>query len=345
MKIASIEIHNDQIGQWVKNKRINVLILRFIASLMVVAVHLRFILNLGSEHNTIAFSIAECISIIGVNIFIACTAISSFMKEKNNWKRYAIIVLILYVYFWIKQIIRAINHQEVDYLSIFLPIFGHGLWYLRTYVIFYPLIPIINKGLKNFNLALTFIVFYLIFTVSQFFVLREFNISNGYHILHFIFFYMFIRAILIVGSLVWKWKKQIAIISGSFYCTVLISDILATFFWTNSTSYSGFVVIMLAIFFVIFLMSLDIRKNRITKFIGLLGSYSLWFYILDAYFGRWFNDIVIPCCENNIVMFISVLVTKFFMLLGIIICKDLILKCFNLAKRKFLLNRNKHQLR
>ncbi len=111
MKISSIEIHNDQIGQWVKNKRINVLILRFIASLMVIAVHLRFILNLGSDHNTIAFSIVECISIIGVNIFIACTAISSFMKEKNNWKRYAKIVLILYVYFWIKQIVLAINHR------------------------------------------------------------------------------------------------------------------------------------------------------------------------------------------------------------------------------------------
>ncbi len=142
---------------------------------------------------------------------------------------------------------------------------------------------------------------------------------------------MFVRSILIVGSVLWKWKKQIAIISGSAYGIALISDILATFFWMNSTSYSGFVVILLAIFFVVFIMCFDIKNNRATKFIGLLGGYSLWFYILDDLLMGMFNQQdsgMRLWFTNNILDYIITLILKVICISIIILLIHLLLTLY-----------------
>ncbi len=199
MKISSIEIHNDQIGQWVKNKRINVLILRFIASLFVIMLHIRYILNNGCSSNSVAFSIVEVFALPAVNIFIICSAIASFGKSKNNYKRYSMIVMLLYAIAIIDAITKVARHQNINYAAVLLPfIFYDGLWYLRVYVIVYPLIPMLNKAIQTKKDSLIFVVFYFIFTITQYAFIREYNISNGYHILHFIFLHWFTRSCIIL---------------------------------------------------------------------------------------------------------------------------------------------------
>ncbi len=308
-RIKHREVNHEEIGKWVKDKRTNVLVLRFIASLFVIGVHLRFILNKGYSSNSISFSIVECITVTGVDIFIICTAISSYMKSKNNYKRYLILVGILYLWSFSVQLQNIIMHNDIDYLALFIPFFfGKDLWYLRAYVVFYPLIPIINKGLKDFNLAIMFIIFYMIFTITQSFDIREFNISSGYHILHFIFLYMFTRSMMIVFFNYFDKRKWILIISGSLYLLFLLSNILTTYYIKSNTRYSDYPVIFMATSFSIFFMFLDFKKNKFNKFICFLGRNSLWFYILDNRFScihkwgisGWFGNMNNSCvcvCE------------------------------------------------
>ncbi len=315
------EINHDEIGVWVKNKRTNVLILRFIASLFVIGVHLRFILNIGYSSNSIAYSIVECITAIGVNVFIICTTISSFMKQKNNWKHFGILVAILYIYFWVQQIINTTSGSNVDYLAIFLPIFAPGLWYLRAYVVFYPLIPIINKGLRDFKLAFTFIIFYLIFTISQSFVIREFNISEGYHLLHFIFLYMFTRSLMIVFFDYFKKKKTILLISGITYILLLIVNVITTYYVKSNVKYSDYPMLLLATSFSTFFMFIDFKPNIFNKSIAFLGKQSLYFYILDSWIWCFddLSNVMRSWYPNLIVDYISSFLMKVLTIITIVL--------------------------
>lgn len=150
----------DCLRDFIDKKRMNVNILKLIASFFVIFIHSRWLINNDS------FSIViDSIFRPGVIIFLLCTSFNSFFKKKNNWKSWFNVLISLYIFNFIYELRYIIEINSFNYLSIFFPmLFGSSyFWYVKIYLLFYPLIPFLNKMISEKKEARLFILFFIFF--------------------------------------------------------------------------------------------------------------------------------------------------------------------------------------
>ncbi len=273
--------------------------------------------------------VIQAFTVIGVNIFIICTAIASFSKKKNNWWHLGYIIFALYVWNIGSELITCKNISDVNWGAITIPMILGGGWYIKTYVFFFPIIPLLNRTIKDKKDSWLFLIFFAIFSAVEYGKLSIIDEVYGFHILHFIFMYMATRAILILKYNYEFNKKKSTPIIIFIYLICVIELFLLYWFYSDTVIYNTFDVVCCSFCFVLLFFDMNIKFNGFNKIFKFIGRYSLWFYTFD---NMWllllkqypWTDIV----SNDIGSFIILFIISF-------ICKSIVVLIYAFLEKTF----------
>ncbi len=309
-------------------KKITIGILRFIGALLVILCHLGKL---------------PIFSLVGVGIFITCTAFLSLNKKTLNWKRYLSLLFVFYFFNLIYEIFQITINHNIDYLSIFLPVFfSRGrLWYLRVYMVFFFLIPLFNKAIKDRRDALYFLIYFILFSIIQYFLPKfefqanSFFVYHGWHILHFINFYLLTISIIHLVS----WDKRLLKFNrifwwvGFFVCYIFV--VVLQHFLNYRIYYNTIECSIITFSFTFAFFFIKFKSNKITKFFCMLGYNSLYFYLIDNIFDGFIDGFIRGIIPGGFVSFCVIL----FVEVSFIIIFILILTSFKKWWKQFKENR------
>ncbi len=271
------ENDHSNILNFINNKKTNIFILRFIAALFVIIFHSR-----PSEYTKGGVLFIETLTTPCVDIFIICTALLSFDKKTNHWRKYLDFIITFYIVNFLYEL-PDIIHSDINYKSLLVPMFwaNGGFWYLKTYFFFYPLIPLLNKAI-NSKRDVGYFMIYFVFSLIAAHVLSKSgwgeNILYMTNLLLFVNVYSFTRSLLIVINLNYKvWPLLITYILSFGIVFVTRWFYVNLEFPRNWHSYT----IFLAVQFSFIIMWFDFKKNWLSMFFADLGSMSLYYYVFD----------------------------------------------------------------
>ncbi len=290
-------------------------ILRFFAALLVITLHAVDIegFSIGIyKFNSIQYSFQWYTSFLFiicrpcVDMFLICTAISSFNKKKNNWKKYWTLLAGFYVVNTLSEIYNIVHWDNKVLLSLFLPvIFANGrLWFFRIYFIFTPLIPYLNKTINSMKSSMIFIGLVMFISLLQYIPSLEYPqphegfANNGFTFLHFVLMFLWGRAIIIV-------YVQLNLNQVYYHLLSLFMVVLSyvTFMFAGACVYYCCTIVVLSgTFMVLSLLSIDINDNKFNSYLCNLGKLSFWFYAMDAVrnqFTPWSLTTMIMKAINN----------------------------------------------
>ncbi len=323
------EIELEVIEKTIRTKRNNCLLLRCIAVFFVAIFHLRYLLVLDNNNYLWLRQVVQAFTVIGVNVFIICTGIASFSKKKNNWWHLVYIIFALYVWNIGTELIVCKNISEVNWWSVTLPMILGGGWYIKTYVFFFPIIPLLNRTIKNKKDSWLFLIFFAIFSIVEYRGLSIVDDAYGFHILHFIFMYMATRAVLILKYNYQFNKKKSYPIIIFIYLMCVLELFLLYWFYSDAVIYNTFDVVCCSFCFVLLFMDMDVKFRGFNKFFKFVGLYSLWFYTFDNMWLLLLKQY--PWAEivsNDIGSFVILFLISF-------ICKTAIVFIYSLLEKSF----------
>lgn len=288
----------NKLSDYIKSKRINILIIRFLCCFFVTCLHLIKIINKSGIYYVIYPT-----AIIAVDVFIMCTSFSSFNKTKSNYKHWFKMVLVLYIWNILIESTTKHSINDVNWLMICLPfIYGKG-WYLIVYIFFYPLIPILNNAINNRKKSLTFCIFYVVFCIMQYFNIPLFDVYT-FSIFNFIFLYMFTRSLIFLLTQISD-ENKVLLSWIAIYIMLITINILSSYYYKKvDTIYSHLNNIGLATAFFMMIINMKFKQTYISNIISLLGSYSLYYYMFD-------NILIYSCSNIKINILISPELTYF----------------------------------
>lgn len=344
---------------------IGVDLLRILAMLMIVTSH---VINHGSILKSLEVGSSRYQFFSALEVFMACAVncyaiISGFVGVKTEIKIKRIIKLWIEVLFYsvgITTIAFFINKSSVSHTQIynsFFPIMTERYWYITAYFGMMLLAPLFNQAINNIEkkkiekiIIAMMLIFSVIFTILKFFpisVYDAFKLNSGYSMLWLCILYI-IGAYFGKHVEVKKFKKYKMIFGYIIMCTITFGF---EFFFESIglnnyskilTLYTSPTILAAAIF--LFLLFLNIKINRLKKFIVLMSNATLGVYLIhdnEIVRNNIISKIFINYTENSFMQLIIQTVLTILAIYCICSIIDIIrIKIFKLLKIEYLLDRN-----
>ncbi len=218
----------------------------------------------------------ESFAIVGVNLFVLIS--SYYLIDKKTIKiRKIIDILIILLFYGILIYLVYLVFNPIDIKN--LKIFFHTIfsrWFIYIYIIFYLLIPYLNKFLKNLTkkqLEYLILIMLFFFSIYPTFLTNVTVSDSGYGIINFILLFF------IIGY--YKEYKVLLNINKYIYLIIyILFTILTTifsFFANRAWSYNSIFVIISSVSLFLFFCKLKIKSSSKLQ---IISSYSLPIYII-----------------------------------------------------------------
>lgn len=326
-------------------KKRNIDVYRFIASLMIVAIH---IYPLNSINKTIDYAFTRVLFRIAVPFFLMITGyfvLPKSLSDKNNLKKYLIKIAKIYCLSMLIYLpLNIYNHyfQNANILSIIKDIFLNGtfyhLWYfpalLLGIVLTYFLLKIKNNKLKITLFCLLYCIG--LFGDSYYGLVKDIPFLNGfYSFLFTIFDYtrngLFYAPIFLgIGYLISQKEPAIKKNTNVLFIIVFILMLLIegmTLYHFNIPRHTSMYISLLPLSYTLFQL---VIKNKETN--KKLRNLSTWIYILHPFFivvvrlGAKIIHLENIFVENSIIHYLAVVIATILFIKTVDFLKEKIVK-------------------
>ncbi len=337
---------------YMKNRNINIEILRIISMFMVIILHFLYhghvLENLKFEISIYNFLIIflETFSIVAVNIYILISAY--YLSQKNveltkikkiYLKTFIISIIIGIILLLLKQI--EFNLKNI--ITICLPFTMQLYWFVNAYLILLFLSPYINMIIDRFNqneLKKILITLLVINSIIPFISMNTVLLTTGNSVFWFINLYL-------IAGYIKKYNISLSLKKNIFFY-LLILLLMSCF---NLIIYKNFglllmlrflnynniwVLILSVLVFLLFINSKQKYSRNLEKFIMFFSKSTFAVYLIsDNKFVReilWKNLIDTLKYNNNIYMIIYIILNSILIFLACVIC-DKIINSFKIFRR------------
>lgn len=304
MSILKINLWNKHRseGDIMKERNIGVDLLRIIAMLMIVLLHIlgmgKFITNTNNEEFYQISVLLEIICIVAVNCYVLITG---YFQVNTTFKIKKLITI------WIKVILYSIsiylililfnkrNFSISECIKSFFPVITNSYWFVNCYLLLYILSPFLNKLIKNMNkgeFQKLLIVLLVVFCIFPSILPASFNLDNtaGYGIIWFIVLYFIGAYIRLHFKINYNNRINLFIyflISVINYIIFLgikyISNLLnIQDFSIRLYNYNFCTVFLAAIFLFLYFKNLEIKNVRIKNLISKIAPLTFAVYIIHT---------------------------------------------------------------
>lgn len=295
MANTPLDIHNVHSHANSRQRDSNIELLRIVAMLFIVLEHLlidgtHFFAIAHSKEKVIANALIAFLY-IGVNCFILITG---YYGTSFHWKRllkfYLVCCFIEFVGFMLHYIVGDISLSRSVIANIIFPLSHSNTWFVRCYVVFLFIVPIINRGIdgltqKSFLSILALMTFiYLYF--GWFWKIQNHN--YGYTVAQFVYLYIvgqYIHRFVNFDKLV---RKRWLFVGGYVLCSIVwgvcanISEITPIPHW-NGWAYNNPIVLCSAICFFMFFVTMNFYSKWINIFAK--GTFVVFLVHMNRYIG------------------------------------------------------------
>ena len=282
------------------NRLYNIDILRIIAMIMVVSLHVlgkgKFMSDINNEHFYTIMLLIETICIVTINCYILITGyfqVESKFKAKKVIKIWIKVIFYSIVIYIFLLLLGQVNFSLKDCIKSFFPILTNEYWFVNCYLLLYILSPFINKLIKQLDkkefqklLIILLIVFCILPSIlpSSF----TFDKTRGYGIIWFVVLYLvgaYIR--LYVKS---HYKNRInlfcyVIVTGIAYLLILLIKYICNKFQISDMStrlynYNFITVFLASVFLFLYFKNINVKNLKVINMVSKIAPLTFAVYII-----------------------------------------------------------------